>query len=74
MIKEKKIVATEIQTIKCFRTKKRVYSVRIIFFNVVSSVLLYVWCNDFDLFIFLCILNNCICEFEVFCMLKKEKN
>ena len=43
------------------------------FFNVLSSVLLYVWCNDFDLFIFLCILNNCICEFEVFCMLKKER-
>ena len=25
MIKEKKIVATEIQTIKCFRTKKSVF-------------------------------------------------
>ena len=57
---------------KMFSYKKRVYSVRIIF-NVVSSVLLYVWCNDFDLFIFLCILNNCMCEFEVFCMLKKKE-
>ena len=72
MIKEKKIVATEIQTIKCFRTKKRVYSVRIVFFNVLSNVLLYVDCNDFDLFIFLCILNNFMWEFEVFCILKKK--
>ena len=72
MIIEKKIVATEIQTIKCFRTKKSVFC-KNNFFNVLSSVLLYIWCNDFDLFIFLCILNNCMCEFEVFCMLKKKK-
>ena len=31
------------------------------------------WCIDFDLFIFLVILNNAKCEFKVFPCLKKRK-
>ena len=31
------------------------------------------WCIDFDLFIFLVILNNAKCEFKVFPCLKKKK-